>query len=343
MTLVSLKLENVRSFERKTLNLTQRSVIIGANGTGKSTIVEAIRILSVGKSFRTSRFDEIIHFEAPYLRLIGEQEGGRVTAKKVEFFYGVPFAEGGKERVLTVNGKTSDWLSYVGSWPSVLFVPSDIDLVIGPPQLRRRYLDSILWQIDPQFRADFLDFSRVLRERSALLFLLKIKRAGLDELQPWNELIERLTASIRAKRQAYVNYLKAGITDKRVGDQVITVEYQVNKADLATIQDQEITSSQNLYGAHRDELEIYLGQRSARKYASRGQTRTIVVLLKAIESQFLAEKSGQAPLLLLDDVFSELDEENSRYLFDSFQPDYQVILTAINSHPLVKGWQEVRL
>ncbi len=343
MSLKTLKLENVRGFERKTLEFGPRSVVLGANGTGKSTIIEAIRILSVGKSFRTSRFDELIRFDAPYLRLTGEREIESNKVEKLEFFYGQPFADAGKERILSINNKPADWLGYIGQFPSVLFVPSDIDLVIGPPQLRRRYLDSILWQVDAEFRSSYLDFSRVLRERSALLFLLKIKRAGLDELQPWNELIEKLTESIRQKRLDYVAYLQEGLKGKTVGDQAVAIEYQVNKAELAAVQSQEIQSSQNLYGAHRDELEVLLGDRSARRYASRGQTRTIVVILKAVESRYLAAKSGQAPLLLLDDMFSELDEENSRYLFESFEPDYQVILTSIKSQPLIKDWQTIKL
>lgn len=341
--LSSLKLENVRGFERKTVELGSRTVVLGVNGTGKSTIIEAIRILSVGKSFRTSRFDELIRFEAPYLRLIGERTSEASKAMKVEFFYGLPFADSAKERVLSVNGKPADWLGYIGQFPSVLFVPSDIDLVIGPPQLRRRYLDSILWQVDPEFRSDYLDFSRVLRERAALLFLLKIHRAGLDELQPWNELIQKLTQSIRQKRLEYVAYLRAGLKGQAVAAAPVTIEYQVNKAELGAVEKQEIQSSQNLYGAHRDELEILLGDRSARKFASRGQTRTVVVMLKTVESRFLAEKSGITPVLLLDDMFSELDEDNSRYLFDSFEPDYQVILTSIKSQPLVKDWQVIKL
>ncbi|HSX41777.1 MAG TPA: DNA replication and repair protein RecF [Candidatus Saccharimonadales bacterium] len=353
MPLTTLKLENVRAFERQSWEFGPRSVILGANGVGKSTIIEAIRILSVGKSFRTSRFDELIRFEAPYCRIIGERsetEGEasssaslRVPAAKVEFFYGQPFADAAKERILTINSKPADWLGFIGQFPSVLFVPSDIDLVIGPPQLRRRYLDSILWQVDAEFRQNYLDFSRVLRERAALLFLLKIRRAGLDELQPWNELIQQLSAAIQTKRQQYIEYLQKQLKGQLVGGQKVAVEYQPNQAELAAVQNQEIQSSQNLYGAHRDELEILLGDRSARRFASRGQTRTIVVMLKTVESRFLAFKSGQAPLLLLDDMFSELDDENSRYLFDSFEPDYQVILTSIKTQPLIKDWQTIKL
>lgn len=342
MTLSLLKLENFRGFERQTVSLAPRTVVIGANGTGKSTLIEALRLLSVGKSFRTSRLDELIRFEAPFFRLAADRELGE-KSQTVEFFYGQAFPDSPKERQLSVNSQNRDWLSFVGQFPSVLFVPSDIDLIYGSPQLRRRYLDSILWQVSPQFRADYLDFSRVLRERSALLFMLKIHRANRDELQPWNELIEKLSQAIQSQRQKYVTYLSAGLASRKVGGAAVMVVYQPNDVRLAAVEAQEIQSAQNIYGAHRDELEILLGGRSARRFASRGQARTIIVMLKAVEGRFLAEQTEQAPLLLLDDMFSELDEENSRILFDDLPAAYQVILTTISPQALTKDWSAVKL
>lgn len=337
----TLELENVRGFAHKAFEFGSRSVIVGNNGAGKSTVIEAVRILSVLKSFRTSRFDEIIRFDEPYMRLIGRY--GEQKKEKVEFFYGLPFPDAAKERALSLNGKATEIMSYIGELPSVLFVPGDIDLIFGPPQLRRRYLDSVLWQVDVAFRQDYLDFSRVLRERSALLYLLKIRRSSVDELQPWDDLLEKLTDNIRQKRQALVAYIQKHLSEKKLNDLDFTVEYRSGATELSALRDQEIQSAQNLFGAHRDELEINLNDRSARRFASRGQARTAVILIKSIESQFLAQRAKREPLILLDDMFSELDEENSRRLFDLIEPSAQVILTALQTNPMLRDWQVVNL
>lgn len=346
--LSSLSVENTRAFSKKRFEFQPKTLVVGANGTGKSTIIELIRLLSVGKSFRTSRLDEVIQFDAPYFRataLIKSSPEGKKTSKenKIEFFYGAPFGDGAKERQLSVNSTITSLLEHVGYLPSVLFVPGDIEIILGSPSLRRKYLDSILWQVDPAFRQDYLDFTRVLRERAAVLFLLKIRRAGVDELQPWDELLERLTLSIQQKRQQYVTYLQEELKTHPIGALEFTVSYQPNQIDLAASRTQEIQSSQNLFGAHRDELEILLNGRSARRYASRGQARSGVIVLKTIEGQFLAAKTDVEPIILLDDIFSELDETNGRALLEGLGDKHQLIVTAAGSHPLLADWPRVEL
>ncbi len=345
MSLVSVALQNCRSLHNKTFKFSDRTVIIGDNGTGKSTLIEAIRLLSIGKSFRTSRLEEIISFNQAYFRL--QAKRNLPEEQSIDFFYGQAFTEGPSgERSLTVNGKTLSLLDFVGNFPSVLFVPSDIEIVMGMPQIRRKYVDGVLWQVDAEFRQNYLDLNRVLKERAALLFMVKINRADPAELQPWNELLGKLTVSVRQKRQDYVDFVSGYLAKDEFQTEkglVYQIHYQPSVTNLAEVAAQEIKTAQNLYGPHRDDIEILLKDRSARRFASRGQARTAVVLLKVIESQFLAGKLSHQPIILLDDMFSELDPANAEFLFGQLPPTSQVVATAIKPVTFLKDWQKLIL
>lgn len=340
-----VRLQNFRSFTDREFTLDKRTVILGDNGTGKSTVIEAIRVLSINKSFRTSRFDEAIEFERPFFRVTGELTGKKKT--KLEFFYGQQFNEQPiKERMMSVSGKPIGLMEYVGTFPTVLFVPSDIEIVTATPQHRRHYIDGILWQVNQEFRRWYIDLNRVLKERSSILFLIKINRAGLDELAPWNELLSNLTQKIRTLRRGYTSFVNEQLA--RADTQSETglsfgADYQVEVEDINEVTQQEVKSAQNFFGPHRDDIEITINGRSARRFASRGQARTGVVLLKSIESQYLKEQLGIAPTILLDDLFSELDKKNSQFLFNRLGDDSQVIATAISPQPLLSNWKEVQL
>jgi len=336
-----LHLENWRSFTDQKFNLENRTVIFGPNGSGKSSILEAIRIVSVGKSFRTSRTEEIIHFDQMFCRV------GLSTTKKdqVEFFYGTQFTDSpSKERQLTVGGQTISWIEYIGTLPTVLFTPTDIDLVLGSPDGRRRYLDSILWQVDKNYRQAQLEYSQVLRERSALLYMVKINRASQDELTPWNQLLTKLSQTIRSARNSYVEYLGDWLTKNAQNDLGrVEVKYQFDPKSIEEILQSEIRSAQNLFGAHRDELVVEFNDLSARRYASRGQSRLGVVHLKAAEADYLAETTENTVTILLDDVFSELDQKNADKLLTLFNSNHQLILTSAHKLQLKDKWTSIEL
>jgi DNA replication and repair protein RecF len=340
-----LRLEHFRSFDDATFNFEEKTAIIGNNGAGKSNLIEALRLLSVGKSFKTSRLDDVIRFGDPFFRL--HWHSTQMEPKEVRFFYGSPYpTESIKERSLRVDGQERNWSEYWGKRPSVLFVPEDIEIVIGSPQIRRRYLDSILWQTNAAFRQEHLELGRVLRERSTLLFMVKTNRAGQDELYPWNELLLALTEKIRAHRQRFITFLEAdlgrAVTIFASGASV-QAKYETSRTDLADLVAEEVRLAQNLIGPHRDELVIHFNDQVARRFTSRGQARTIVVLLKLAESRFLEQETGHRPLILLDDMFSELDDPTAAALFNQFQSDDPIVATSITPNPLVKDWKEIHL
>lgn len=344
MTVRRLALEQFRNFETSSFEFDTKTAVVGHNGSGKSNLVEALRLLSVGKSNKTSYLDEAIRFEAPFLRLILERSNHE--RQEVEFFYGAQFPNSSsKDRQLKVNNQPTSWAEFWGKFPSVLFVPNDLEIVIGSPQVRRRYLDALLWQTDKEFRQSHLELSRVLRERSALLFLLKTNRAGKEELSPWNDLLLDLGGKVRSYRRAYVKFLQDSLKEDGpvFANAAIGLHYKDNDLTPEAALKEELRLAQNLVGPHRDELEISFGDRSARRYTSRGQARAIVVALKVAEAAFLAEKTGESPLILLDDMFSELDTPTAEKLFGRFGDRYQMVATSIEPNPLIENWRQIDL
>lgn len=345
MTAWKLRLEHFRSFTDSHFTFESKTALIGNNGAGKSNLIEALRLLSVGKSFKTSRLDDAIMFEKPFFRITQQSDDSDI--REVSFFYGVPYpAMPTKERLLRVNGQDTGWSDYWGKQPSVLFIPDDIEIVIGAPQIRRRYLDSILWQTSAEFRHDHLELSRVLRERSALLFMVKVNRASQQELHPWNELLLGLTSKVRAHRRRFVDFLLEDLLRAPsvfTSGAAVTATYQEAEADPAAVLREEIRLSQNLIGPQRDELDIFFNDQSARRFTSRGQARAIVVLLKLAEARFLESATSNTPVVLLDDMFSELDLPTAEALFNQFKPSYPIIATSITPNPLVANWKTITL
>lgn len=343
MSFSSFRIENFRSFVDASFDFDRRSVVIGSNGTGKSTLIEAVRLLSVGKSFRTHKLEELINFEQTFFRIQAEM----AEKNKVELFYGQPFADyPDKERRLSMDGKEISWLEFFGSIPTVVFSPEDMDIISGSPQTRRRYIDGILWQVDGQFRQLSLELTKILQERSRLLFLIKINRAGLAELKPWNELLVNTSKKIRSRRQDFVNFLNNELIKpvyREKEDIQISANYQYDSREIEEFERDEVRLAQNMWGPHRDELEILLNDRLARKYASRGQIRTVVMIMKIIESAFLFENIKREPVILLDDLFSELDQKNIVFFIDRLNPNYQIIATAVEKSPAIKDWQKIEI
>lgn len=337
----ALTLENFRNFTEKELSFTEKCFITGSNGAGKSSILEAVRVLSVGKSFRTSRMEEIIRFDNQYCRLTAQIQSNQ----DLELFYGSQFeSESLKERRLTHQGNTVSWTEFLGVFPTVLFTPNDLEVVLGGPDVRRKYLDSVLWQVSAEYRRGQLEFWQVLRERSALLFMVKINRASSDELQPWNELLVKLTNTIRSARIGYIEYLNEWLeASSQLPAATLRVKYQYDKKQIEDFTTQEIKTAQNLFGAHRDELVISYDDFSARRFASRGQSRLTVAHLKAAEADYLREKTGNPVTVLLDDAFSELDSKNTLRLLGLFDDKHQLILTSAEALKLPYNWSIIKL
>ncbi|MCC6704616.1 MAG: DNA replication/repair protein RecF [Thermomicrobiales bacterium] len=347
MRLERLLLEEFRRYRREEILLPARGLALhGENASGKSTIMEAIALLSTTRSPRTSTDRELIGWESglpygfpPYARIEGTVQRG---AGSVELEIGIAAdsAEATTARKqLKVNGRPVRATTMVGQLRSVLFTPEDVALISGPPSDRRRYLDLTLCQIDPGYMRALSTYGRVLTQRNSLL--KRFQKDGVNpraavvasELRYWDdELVEHGSAIIAARSQAVarLSIVSAEEYNALDGGELALAyapELGVNAIDPGRVaardaaafalrealehrRTDEIRRGVTLSGPHRDDLVISIADRSAAAFASRGQQRLAVLALKLGEAALMADISGESPLVLLDDILSELDERH---------------------------------
>jgi DNA replication and repair protein RecF len=327
-------LQNFRSYKKSTYDFEKFTIIIGPNTAGKSNLIESIFLLSSGKSSRAER-------DAQMVRLGNEM--GRVSAHILQDLDGQSKTEDINLEVMVtvgevagvrtqykrffVNGVAKRRTDFVGNLPSVLFSPQDLELVGGSPGKRREFLDNVLEQTDRDYRIAHLGFIKALKQRNALLELVKETGRNADkQLDYWDSLVIRNGSVVTQKREKFINSLNE--EEKSVFDfKIVYDKSEISKERLEKYYDAERASGVTLVGPQRDDVFIYFEKDKALKYfGSRGQQRLGVLQLKLIELNYIKEKLEEAPILLLDDIFSELDEEHINLIL-SIIGDQQTILT----------------
>ncbi len=318
-------------------------MFIGRNAQGKSNLLEAISLLGTGKSFRTSRDREVIRSGFPLAGVSGEAEIG---AGAVRLSCTISVGERGTRKVFSINDRNVRYARFLGSLRVVTFVPADLQLVAGAPAGRRAFLNAALAQDQPQYYHHLARYQKALAQKSALLRAA----GGIDEelLTIYNHtLIESGTAIMLARAQ-FVAAL--GVAASRAhaqwsGEQLRVryapnVPFEVPSADAAAAAfaaalrataAQERARQAALIGPHRDDVELLLGDRSLSAFGSQGQQRTAVLALKVGEYAVMHERSGEAPLLLLDDVLSELDPSRAQAFMTGIGEFEQAFVTSTHT------------
>jgi DNA replication and repair protein RecF len=360
--LVRLQLEQFRSYAAAELvpdpGLT---LIAGLNGAGKTNLLESIWVAVSGRSHRATADAELVAHGSPFARVVLEVADGEADADRIELV--LPGAEPppGLRRRLTVNGVARRQASMAETARAVLFRPEEMLLLVGAPSERRRFLDAILAQQSRATARDLADFARVLAQRNALLRAIRAEEADPAGLGVWDEQLAVIGGRVTAARLALVADLAARIgplhdavapADER--DDRVELAYLDSlkdawpdrdrppddpdrmdpgrlagaiRARLEEVRQKEIWNGKSLVGPQRDDLGVMLGGVPVAAHASRGQQRTIIVALKLAETDILAEAGGPAPIVLLDDVFSELDPERSERGLDLLRSRGQVLVT----------------
>ncbi len=359
MILTNLSLTNFRSFAKKQLSFTpQVTLIIGANASGKTNILEAIFLLATGKSFRAGKEIEMIcsgaelgQIQSKIEQVGGEQKGNL----EVMLTNGVIQEKIVGKKLYKVNGVNRRWKDFVGNLHCVLFRPEDIDLISGSPSLRRDYLDAILEQADWQYRACNLAYKKGLRQRNKLLSGIREGEAQKFQLTFWNQLLIKNGEIITQKRAALLEFFNNFLAacDRLYKDnhrvEIIYDKSTINQARLDKYIEAEIALGVTLVGPHRDDLkfksrpcsemvgapdsENFDDSRDLTSYGSRGEQRMAILAMKLAELEFMHKKTGQRPTLLLDDIFSELDQEHREQIFKII-PNQQTIITATDAETI---------
>ena len=311
------------------------NVFSGDNGQGKTNLLEAIFVIAALRSFRTSRLADVVAFGAPRARL-----GARVRKDDLVRLYEVEVAPGARKVML--DGKAVRPLArYFGGFNVVVFTPEDLALPRGSPGDRRRFLDRGVFNLRPDYLATAQDYERVLRTRNAVLRQAgdgAIDRRRLEDLLAvYDQQLARFGAQVSAARLAFVSVvqdeLAAAFAAITRTERRATVRYAIRaeaangSANGAATEDallaairaargKDLATSASQVGPHRDDLVFELDGREAGAYASQGQLRAIMLAWKTAELAVLARAHGDSPILLLDDVSSELDPQRNEYLFD---------------------------
>jgi DNA replication and repair protein RecF len=312
---LSVQLRNFRTYQRAEAHLGEGlTVLHGANGAGKSNLLEAIYFGCTGCSQRTRTERELVHFGAQATRIvIGLSSAGRPHELTVGFQPGSP-------KHMTVDGAPVERLSDVEQRPLVsVFSPDRLELLKGAPTLRRAHLDQLVAALWPPRVATRRDYSRALAQRNALIAGIRASRASRTTLPSWDLELARHALMLRDDRAAVVSMLAEPFAERALQlglSGVARLEYRPRSkatnveefiAELESRLAGDLERGFSTHGPHRDELAISRDGRDLRSYGSQGEQRLALLALLLAERSVLASERGQIPLMLLDDVMSELD------------------------------------
>ena len=335
--------DNFRCIERAELEFSPGvNVFTGANAQGKTSALEGIFLFARGKSFRTAHDVEMIRFGSETAAVEMECEaGGRRHLMRIAY------SSAGK-RLCRRNDVDIRRLSeFVGTFRAVLFSPQHLTMVSGGPSMRRGFLDEAISQIKPAYLACLQRYYGILAQRNALIKTRERDRGAFDEtVGYWSDQLAREGEIISRERQRYVEKLNvhadAFLSDMTGGAERLAFrlaeprDRETLYRELTSNLERECRAGSTLYGPHKDDIEISLSGRDARRFSSQGQQRSTALAMKLAESEISRELTGEVPVLALDDILSELDAARRAYVVSGFK-DRQIFLTTCDALPPIGG------
>ena len=355
MHIAHLSLANFRNYQRLELDLPPHlAVLQGGNAQGKTNLLEAIYLLSTAKSHRATAERELINWstsreEHPVARLAAQVKK-TMESLRVELALNVAHTsrEAHVQKRIRINGVPRRAIDLVGRVNVVLFSSQDIDLIGSTPSLRRRYLDMTNSQVNSRYLSALQKYNKVLLQRNHLLRLIGERRADGSQLDFWDQELLEQGSYLIAQRELMVNELNelARPIHHQItaGREELSINYLPSAGTmdfgerLRDARQREIARGMSLVGPHRDDLVFMAGDVNMNVYGSRGQQRTIALSLKLAEARFMRLKIGDEPILLLDDVISELDAARRHQLLGSVERYQQVVITTTDLDHFAPGF-----
>lgn len=330
MVIRSVKLANFRSHESFALKCNpQTTELVGENGCGKTSILEAIYEVMQGKSFRAVD-REIVRRGAEFYRVELEYEDGRVVT--------AVYDAGAEKKEFLAEDKKMRRLSKKVKYPIVLFEPDDLNLVGSSPTSRRNYFDRMFGQLSEKYSVALARYNKALKQRNELL---KQEVVNSGDVFSWDVMLTRYGAELRAERAEFVRKVDEKLTDiyrsiaeneDEVGMEYVS-EVESESEFLRKLEEgfeRDRILGHTSFGVHHDNYEFLFNGVRADGSASRGEVRSMVIALKFIEAEMVKRETGKMPVVLLDDVFSELDDVRQKCLVRNFREN-QIILTSTRS------------
>lgn len=359
MILQKLLLKNFRNHGKKEIDFSKKTtLIVGVNSAGKTNILEAIYLLATGKSFRVRGVEsEMIKYGEEMGRVIGEVEDNFEKGKTtLEIFLtrGEVMGEKVAKKKYSENGVTKRAIDFVGRLEAVYFGPEDLEIIIGSPSTRRKYLDEVLSQTDKEYYRASLSYEKGLRSRNRLLEEMReFGTADRRRFYFWDQLLIKNGNILTTKREEYLNFLNlSGENGGFGGIKGFKIEYDrssISVERLSQYANEEVAAGTTLVGPHRDDFKVSIKKQSTKEkeengierdlaiYGSRGEQRLAVLWLKLGELRFIKEKTKEMPVLLLDDIFSELDPEHRKLVLEIVKQE-QAIITTADIGMVEKNW-----
>lgn len=357
MKINKLHLLNFRNYEDCYVDFKDTvTVFYGKNGQGKTNILESIFYSSFGLSHRTNKEDEMMKFSAEGMAVFSDflKEDG-VHSIKIKRF----FDNGKLYKEIKIDGKKSTAKDHYSFLNTVMFSPEDLQIIKGDPALRRRFMDMEISQTDPTYYELLVRYRRLIKQRNSLLKVIREKNQMQEQLDPWDEEISETGTKILIKRLKNIKRLKEisipafyNLSNKTDS---LEIKYEVkgNNGELYYPEEKSFKTVKDFYlkslkerrfkdimqgstgiGIHRDDLKTYINGADSRSFASQGQQRCCALALKISQIEYVKEVSGEYPVLLLDDVMSELDQYRRNQLITFINDKVQTIIT-VNDKTLI--------
>jgi len=339
MFIEKIKLENFRNYHEQEVFFDKKvNVIAGNNAQGKTNLLESIYVSSLGRSFRTAKDKEMIRFEQPYSRILASYSSEE-QEKKVS----IGFSQDGKKEIKINNIKVEKMVEMLNHFYVVVFSPDDLKIVKEEPEKRRNFIDRELCKMRISYLNNLTQYKKILVQRNAYL---KSENKDKQAMEVWDDALSQYGGKVMRQRKQFIeeiNTISREIHEKITqGKERLEINYLPNipyeedpeammekiRNKLEKSYQKDVYLGNTSHGPHKDDLLILIDGVQARQYGSQGQQRTAALSMKLAEINLIEKEKGEKPILLLDDVLSELDPERQKYLISALSESQLFITTA---------------
>lgn len=344
MKISELKLTNFRNHKKFSADLDHDLVLItGSNGTGKTNILEAINLLSTGKSIKAKYDRDMVNYSASFTTAGADIQNSSGDYKlEVQIIKSDDFSNMSVKKA-KVNKVPKSLTLFSGIFNSVMFSPEDLNIITGSPSERRRYMDSVLIQTDRNYKRNLSSYVKAVRQRNKILEKISEEGRGYDELGYWTTKCLETGKYIQEQRDKLFGYFnkKIGGTAEKLNGSHAHVEThylknEISKERLTKHEQNEVRAKNTLVGPHRDDFSISYRGHDLAEFGSRGEQRSVMLALKLCEIGYIETENKERPVLLLDDIFSELDENHRSSVFNILEQQ-QTIITSTEKPSFLAG------
>ncbi len=341
MRINRVEIKNFRNIKEARLRFSSGfNFIAGLNAQGKTNLLEALYLFSLCRSFRTKKREEMVALGAPFffLRIKVESDSG------VEFVLEIGVERGGRTRVKVNGEKVRGLSSILGLVPGVIFTPRDIGMVSGPPGERRTFIDYTASQISEGFLENLKEYRHVLRQRNSQIKEAAVGKCNFKIMRALDRILVEKAEDLVEGRKRVLEEIREKAADMFrhvfTGDGDLEMEYissiksgsgkysELFLSSIEKMRNEEIRRGYTLKGPHCDDIGISIGKLDLRKYGSQGRKRLVAIVMKMAQASVITEKRGETPVVLLDDLFSELDDCVSARVKEFLSERYQNFITS---------------